>query len=80
LENLKGINMLPQGLLQDQHPMGQAPQEPAMPSDMPPPPPMQGQGQPKNPQMIIEMLIKMGVNPQALQSPEGQQLLKMLMQ
>ena len=45
---------------------------------MPPPPPMQGQ--PKNPQMIIEMLIKMGVNPQALQSPEGQQLLKMLMQ
>ena len=72
--------MFPQGLLQDEQPMGQAPQEPAMPSAMPPPPPMQGQGQPKNPQMIIEMLIKMGVNPQALQSPEGQQLLKMLMQ
>ena len=78
--------MLPQGLLQDEQPMGQAPMqanEPTMPSDMmqgmPPPPPMQGQGQPKNPQMIIEMLIKMGVNPQALQSPEGQQLLKMLM-
>ena len=71
--------MLPQGLLQDEQPMGQARQEPAMPSAMPPPAPMQGQGQPKNPQMIIEMLIKMGVNPQALQSPEGQQLLKMLM-
>ena len=70
--------MLPQGLLQDEQPMGQAPQEPAMPSAMPQPHPMQGQ--PKNPQMIIEMLIKMGVNPQALQSPEGQQLLKMLMQ
>lgn len=65
--------MLPQGLLQDEQPMAQAPQEPAMP-----PPPMQGQ-QPKNPQMIIETLIKLGVNPQALQSPEGQQLLKMLM-
>ncbi len=78
MENLKGINMLPQGLLQDeQQMMGQAPQEPAMPSAMPPPPPMQGQ--PKDPQMIIEMLMKMGVNPQALQSPEGQQLLKMLM-
>lgn len=72
--------MLPQGLLQEeQQMMGQAPQEPAMPSAMPPPPPMQGQGQPKNPQMIIEMLIKLGMNPQALQSPEGQQLLKMLM-
>ena len=74
--------MLPQGLLQDEQPMGQAPMqanEPTMPSAMPPPPPMQGQGQPKNPQMIIEMLIKLGMNPQALQSPEGQQLLKMLM-
>ena len=68
--------MLPQGLLQEEQPMGQAPQEPAMPSAMPP---QQAQA-PKNPQMIIEMLMKMGVNPQALQSPEGQQLLKMLMQ
>ena len=68
--------MLPQGLLQEEQPMGQAPQDPNMPPAMPP---QQAQA-PKNPQMIIEMLIKMGVNPQALQSPEGQQLLKMLMQ
>ena len=74
--------MLPQGLLQEEAMMGQqAPQEPAMPSPIPTQqmsaPPMQGQ--PKNPQMIIDMLLKLGMNPQALQSPEGQQLLQMLM-
>ena len=72
--------MLPQGLLQEEQPMGQAPQDPNMPQAMPPAMPPQQAQAPKNPQMIIEMLMKMGVNPQALQSPEGQQLLKMLMQ
>ena len=72
--------MLPQGLLQEEQPMGQAPQDPNMPPAMPPAMPPQQAQAPKNPQMIIEMLIKMGINPQALQSPEGQQLLKMLMQ